>query len=123
MVLERIYLPEARILLSVRSNESVVKWCKDNNVQVYTERNRRFMCRIEFLAALEKPFIDTLKRKYGRKWKEVYEIMDSNNPAELCDYQEDKFESKIVPLAKLKPYRPLSNLAKGFIKSIIQDED
>ena len=123
MVLERIYLPEAKILLSVSSNESVVKWCEDNDVKVYSERNRRFMCRIEFLAALEKPFIAALKSKYGNRWKEVYEIMESNNATDLSEYLDQKNERKMAPLARLKRYKPISDLARGFIRNIIQDED
>lgn len=123
MPLERIYIPEAKLLLSVRSNESVVKWCQDNNVKVYSERNRKFMCRIEFLAALEKPIIESLKRKYGDKWKEVYEIMISNEPADLFEYQEKKIESKMAPLARLKRYKPISDFARNFVRNIIQDED
>jgi len=81
------------------------------------------MCRIEFLAAIEKPFIEFLKRNYGDNWKEVYEIMESNDPVEFCEYQETKIERKSAPLAKLKRYKPISDFARNFIKNIIQDEE
>ena len=123
MVLERIYLPEAKILLSVSSNESVVKWCNDNDVNVYSERNRRFMSRIEFITALEKPFIQSLKIKYGNDWEKVYQVMGTNDPAEVYEFQNHKTERKTAPLYRLKRYKPVSDFAKSFIRNIVEDKE
>ena len=123
MPLERIYIPEAKILLSVRSGEAVGKWCKENDISVYSERNRKFMCRIEFLVALEKPFIQSLKMKYGNKWKEAYQVMETNDPAEVYEFQNHKTERKTAPLYRLKRYKPVSDFAKSFIRNIVQDEE
>ncbi len=122
MVLERIYLADAKALLSVRSNDSVVKWCNDNDVTVFSDRNRRFMSRIEFLTALERPFIQSLKMKYGVEWKEAYQAMETNDPAEVYEFHDHKRERKTAPLYLLKRYKPVSDFAKSFIRNIIQDE-
>ena len=123
MVLERIYLAEAKILLSVSSNDSVVKWCNDNDVKVYSERNRRFMCRIDFMTALERPFIQSLKMKYGDEWKEAYQAMETNDPVEVFEFQDHKNERKTAALYRLKRYKPVSDLAKSFIRNIVQEEE
>ena len=88
MPLERLYFREACQFLAIKSNDALEKWCDANGLKIYIERGRKFLCRIEFLAALEKPFIQSLKKKYGDKWKEMYDIMDTNDTIELLNYQE-----------------------------------
>ena len=122
MPLERIYITEAKMLLSLKSNKALITWCEENDVTIYSERNRKFMCRVEFITALETPFILSLKRKYGRNWKEAYQAMETNDPAEMYEFKEVRFERKTSPLYKLKRYKPVSNFARTFIKNIIQDE-
>ena len=122
MPLERIYTPEAKMLLSLKSNKALITWCEENDVTIYSERNRKFMCRVEFITALETPFILSLKRKYGRNWKEAYQAMETNDPAEMYEFKEVRFERKTSPLYKLKRYKPVSNFARTFIHNIIQGE-
>jgi hypothetical protein len=122
MPLERIYTTEAKMLLSLKSTKALQTWCKVNDVTVYCEHIRKFMCRIEFITALERPFIQSLKNKHGENWKEVYQAMETNDPAELYDFHEVRYERKTSPLYKLKRYKPISNFARTFISNIVQDE-
>ena len=122
MPLERIYTKEAKMLLSLKSNGALIIWCEENDVTIYSERNRKFMCRVEFITALETPIIQSLQRKYGEDWKEAYQAMETNDPAEIYEFREARFERKTSPLYKLKRYKPVSNFAKTFIHNIIQDE-
>ena len=122
MPLERLYTAEAKMLLSLKSNKALITWCEENDVTIYSERNRKFMCRVEFITALETPFIQSLRRKYGGNWKEAYQAMETNDPAELYEFKEVRFERKTSPLYKFKRYKPVSNFAKTFIHNIIEDE-
>lgn len=116
-------MPEAKMLLSVKSSETVRKWCLDNDVTIYSEHNRRFMCRIEFMTALEKPFIESLKMKYGDEWRKAYQVMGTNDPAEVYEFHDHKRERKTAPLYRLKRYKPVSDFAKSFIRNIVQDDE
>ncbi len=122
MPLERIYTTEAKMLLSLKSNKALITWCEENDVAIYSDRNRKFMCRVEFITALETPFIQSLKCKYGESWREVYQAMETNDPAEVYEYKEFRYERKTSPLYKLKRYKPISEFARTFIHNIIQDE-
>jgi hypothetical protein len=122
MPLERIYTTEAKMLLSLKSNKALITWCEGNDVTIYSERNRKFMCRVEFITALEAPFIQSLKGKYGENWRDAYQAMQTNDPAEMYEFKEIRFERKTSPLYKLKHYKPVSDFAKSFIHYIIQDE-
>lgn len=122
MPLERIYTTEAKMLLSLKSNNALIAWCKENDVTIYSERSRKFMCRVEFNTALEAPFIQSLKGKYGENWREAYKAMETNDPAEMYEFKEHRFERKTSPLYKLKHYKPVSDFAKTFIHNVIQDE-
>jgi len=111
------------MLLSVKSSEAVRKWCQENDVTIYSEHNRRFMCRVEFMTELQRPFMQSLKLKYGNNWKEVYQVMQTNDPAELHEFYDRKIERKTAPLYRLKRYKPVSDFAKSFIRNIVQDEE
>jgi hypothetical protein len=95
-----------------------VKWCEINDVRVYAERGRKFTSRIEFLAALERPFIRSLKKKYGSKWREVYQVMETSDAAELVDYQDDSSASIPSPLHEIVRYRPKGIMSKSFLEKI-----
>jgi hypothetical protein len=121
MSLERIYILEACQLLAIKSTKALEKWCNVNDIRIYIERGRKFMCRIEFLSAVERPFIQSLKITYGEKWKEVYRIMETNDSAELIDYQDVKTESTINALNKATRYKPKSLTARRFLQKIQKD--
>lgn len=121
MPLERIYLNEAGQILAIKSTKALEKWCNANGIIIYIERGRKFMCRIEFLSAVERPFIQTLKKAYGDKWKEVYHIMESNDTAELLDYQDIKTVFPIYKSIKTARYKPKSPAAKRFMQEILKD--
>jgi len=121
MPLERIYINEAGQLLNIKSTKALEKWCNANGIRIYIERGRKFMCRIEFLSAVERPFIQSLKKAYGTKWKEVYRIMEANDSAELVDYQDIKIESPINISNITARYKPKSLVAKHFIQRILKD--
>lgn len=118
MPLERIYKSEASQLLAIKSTKALEKWCVSNGVSIYIERGRMFMCRIEFLSAVERPFIQSLKKKYGIKWKEMYHIMETNDAAELADYQDERTDIPDNASNKTVRYKPKSPTAKRFIQAI-----
>jgi len=119
MPLERIYIHEARHFIAVKSTKAIEKWCNANGIKIYIESGRKFLCRIEFLTAVEKPFIQTLKRTYGEKWIEVYHIMETNDTVELSKYPDAGQEPLKIQLTNYKRYKPKSPTAKRFIQGII----
>ena len=121
MPLERIYMNEAGQHLAIKSSKALIKWCDANSIKVYIERGRKFLCRIEFLSAVEKPFIQSLKRQYGANWKEVYEIMESNDTASLVDYQDNNSDSTASKSKYAPVYKPKSPTAKSFLAKILKD--
>jgi hypothetical protein len=121
MPLERIYINEAGQLLAIKSTKALEKWCLANGVSIYIERGRKFMCRIEFLSAVEKPFIQSLKKKYGIRWKEMYHLMEANDTAELADIEDNKTESLNKTSDNTARYKPKSQAAKRFIQAIQKD--
>lgn len=122
MSLERIYITETKQHLALKSIGAVEKWCETNDVRVYIERGRKFMCRIEFLTALERPFIKSLKAKYGENWRKIYQVMETNDPTELSDFQDDNNSSPPNPLNRMIRYRPKSDMAKSFVKKMNQSD-
>ncbi len=122
MPIERLYINEAKQHLALKSIGAVEKWCETNDVRVYIERGRKFMCRIEFLTALERPFIKSLKAKYGENWRKIYQVMETNDPAELSDFKDDNYPSPPNPLNRMIRYRPKSDMAKSFVKKMNQSD-
>lgn len=125
MPLERIYMNEAKELLGLKSIDAVVSWCKSNTVKVFTERSRKFMCRIEFLTALEKPIIDSLILEFGDIWTEVYDVMITNDTRRLNEYKRlnNKVHRKQEERGAISRYNPKSSIARSFSESLnIGDE-
>lgn len=118
MPLERIYIKEAGQFLAVKSTKALEKWCDANGIKIYIESGRKFMCRIEFLSAVERPFILSLKKKYGIKWKEIYHIMETNDTADLVEYQDERTDTSVNATNKTVRYKPKSPAAKRFIQAI-----
>ena len=121
MPLERIYIHEARQLLAIKSTKAIEKWCNANGIRIYIEGGRKFMCRIEFLLAIEKPFIQSLKKVYGTKWKEVYRIMETNDSTELVDYLDINDKLPITISHHTSRYKPKSLAAKRLMQEIQKD--
>jgi hypothetical protein len=121
MPLERLYIKEAGQLLAIKSSNAIEKWCEANGIKIYIERGRKFLCRIEFLSAVERPFIQSLKKTYGAKWKEVYHIMETNDTTELVDYKDVKTESPVCTPVITTRYKPRSPSARRFMQEILKD--
>jgi beta-lactamase regulating signal transducer with metallopeptidase domain len=79
------------------------------------------MCRIEFLVAIEKPFIQTLKRTYGEKWIEFYRLMEANDITALFDYPDVGKEPLKNQVKVITRYKPKSPDAKHFIQGLLND--
>ncbi len=69
-------------LLGYSDLRAVRKWCEQNNVLIIKQGKCEFVIEVNFNEAYEKPFINTLKKKFGDEWETVYRLYkDGNIPA------------------------------------------
>lgn len=51
---------------------TAISWCKRNGVFIFKIGKEKYVNAIEFELGIDKPFIESLKIKHPKNWKEVY---------------------------------------------------
>lgn len=77
--MNKIYLEEIRQELGYASLRDAKKWCVRNNVELYKPAKLFFASEIDFKLAYDKPFINKLKKKFGKDWETIYNFYNSGN--------------------------------------------
>jgi hypothetical protein len=67
-------IEEIKTILGYSDLRTVRKWCIDNNVLIIKQGKTEFVFETNFRLALELPFINKLKKKFGDDWESVYNL-------------------------------------------------
>lgn len=78
-------IKEAGKYLGNIDNRTVIKYCDNNDVQVFPKRTGRgrYVYATEFYAAFHSDLLPYLEKEYGGKAGEAYEAIRSNDPIKL----------------------------------------
>lgn len=104
----RIYLQDVLLKINKKDIRSVIKWCEDNDVNVFSDSSGRFIIVSEFEFAYDRPIIDLYKKRFGGSWLNVYSLAKENN-LHLLDVQDSMSRS-------VGHYEPVSREAHAFLK-------
>ncbi|BBE18627.1 hypothetical protein AQPE_2790 [Aquipluma nitroreducens] len=69
--LDRIYLHDLLPKINKKDIRSAVRWCEENDVNVFLDISGKFIIRSEFEFAYNRPIIERYKIRYGGKNGEI----------------------------------------------------
>lgn len=110
-----IDLKELSEILLMRGIRSVQKWCKRVNIKIQIVGNKSVVHRFLVDMELDKGLITQLKKKYPKKWEELYKCYVDNDRLGYLLLLEDNPELNIGNISKT--VTPMSNTAKDFANS------
>lgn len=79
----------------MKTTAAAANWCLASDVSIHKIRNKNVVVEYEFRIVLDKPLIDSLKKKHGTRWEEYYTAYDSENV--LNYYRLKKVEERHEP--------------------------
>ena len=106
--LDRIYLHDVLLKINKKDIRTAVRWCEENDVNVFSDTSGKFIIRSEFELAYNRPIIELYKNKYGAEWLKVYNLSKENNLHIL--------ESSDNSSKSTNSYKPISREAQDFLK-------
>ncbi len=106
--LDRIYLHDVLSKINKKDIRTAIKWCEENDVNVFSDTSGKFIIRSEFELAYNRPIIELYKKKYGNEWLKVYSLCKENNLHIL--------ESSDNSSKSTNSYKPISREAQDFLK-------
>ena len=107
--LDRIYLHDVLLKINKKDIRTAVRWCEENDVNVFSDTSGKFIIRSEFELAYNRPIIEVYKKKYGAEWLKVYSLCKENNLHFL--------ESSDNSSKSANSYKPISREAQDFLKN------
>ena len=107
--LDRIYLHDVLSKINKKDIRTAIRWCEENDVNVFSDVSGKFVIRSEFEFAYNRPIIELYKNRYGDQWLEVYNLSKENN-LHLLESSDNSAKSKIT-------YQPTSQEAQNFLKN------
>jgi hypothetical protein len=107
--LDRIYLHDVLSKINKKDIRTAVRWCEENDVNVFSDISGKFIIRSEFELAYNRPIIELYKKKYGDEWLKVYSLCKENNLHLL--------ESSDNSSSSANSYKPISREAQDFLKN------
>lgn len=108
--LSRIYINDLLSLINKKDIRSVNSWCRKNHVEIYQDSSGKFVIEAEFSYAYNLPVVSKYKEKYGKNWKQMYELCIENKL-----YLADEHDERSTHFVR---YQPKSKAAIDFLKSI-----
>ena len=106
--LDRIYLHDVLSKINKKDIRTAVRWCEENDVNVFSDTSGKFIIRSEFELAYNRPIIEVYKKKYGDQWLKVFNLSKENNLHIL--------ESSDNSSKSTNSYKPISREAQDFLK-------
>ena len=106
--LDRIYLHDVLLKINKKDIRTAVRWCEENDVNVFSDTSGKFIIRSEFELAYNRPIIEVYKKKYGDQWLKVFNLSKENNLHIL--------ESSDNSSKSTNSYKPISREAQDFLK-------
>lgn len=85
--MKHLHLKELLEQLGYRDIRSVRKWCARHGVFIVRQGKDEFVIESDFKKAIEIPFINNLKKQYGKDWEEVYRLHQEGNVLGLTALQ------------------------------------
>lgn len=92
--MKRLLLKELLTRLGYVDMRSVRKWCKKNEVFVIRHGKDEFVFESDFKKAFEIPFINHLKKQFGKDWEEAYHLHAEENVLGLTLLQPSTFSPR-----------------------------
>jgi len=116
--MEILFLKEIAHILYFKDYRSVIKWCSNNGVKVFTDSNfkRKYVLKLQFESARLKNIICHLKATYKENWTHVFNAIQTNDLAKYI-----KFEGNTLVSKTNSNYKPSGNHEQNFL-SILQNE-
>jgi len=105
--MQRLYLNAIGSLINKKDARTIKKWCKTNQLDLYTDSSGIFAYKQEFDIVYDLPLIKRLKVVYGDKWDAMYKVYKDGELHKLIDME---------PVKKAR-YIPQGNIAKKINKS------
>lgn len=103
-------------VLGVTDIRTAVSWCKRNGIFIFKIGREKYVNKIEFELAIDKPFIESLRIKYLENWKDVYSAIKKGEYRTILDQ-----ELQTNQLNKLKFVAP-GRSGNNFIKKITKQK-
>ena len=107
--LDRIYLHDVLLKINKKDIRTAVRWCEENDVNVFSDISGKFIIRSEFELAYNRPIIELYKNRYGDQWLKVYNLSRENN-LHLLESSDNSSKST-------NNYKPISREAQDFLKN------
>jgi len=107
--LDRIYLNDVLLKIDKTDIRTAIKWCEDNDVNVFSDKSGKFIIQSEFDFAYNRPIIELYKKRYGDQWLKVYNL-SKENKLHLLETSDNSSRSN-------NSYKPLSREAQDFLKN------
>ena len=105
------------VLLNLKSTDlrTARKWCVKNDVEIIKQGKNEFVFETEFKEVLERPFINKLKRKFGKEWESVYKLYAEGNILALNILQN-------MPTVNYKTYKPGNEIISKYLSKYENNE-
>ncbi len=112
--MKHLLLKELLEQLGYRDIRSVRKWCAKNGVFIVRQGKDEFVIESDFNKAFEIPFINNLKKNYGKDWEEVYRLHQEGNVIGLTALQTS------VPVYR-KTFKTENNIVSKYLNKYERD--
>ncbi len=110
-----IDLKQLSEILLMRGIRSVKNWCETAGIKIQTVGNKSVVHRFLVDMELDKSLITQLKKKYPKKWEDLYRCYTDNDRLGYLILLEDNPELNIRNIAST--VNPMSDTAKAFANS------
>jgi hypothetical protein len=107
--LDRIYLHDVLLKINKMDIRTALKWCEDNDVNVFSDTSGKFVIQAEFELAYNRPIVELYKKRYGEQWRNVYTLSKENN-LHLLESSDNSSRSS-------NNYKPISREAQNFLNN------
>ena len=116
MKIETITVKEAMAELKViKDLRTMKKWCRENKVEIFSDNTgRRYLYRLQFEYALERPLVRYLKKEYGKEWYKAYLSYKQHDIRMLVELEEGNKNPTLYP----NDYKPKGIHEKKFLQSL-----
>ncbi len=106
--MKKIAINELKATLNYKDLRAVRKWCIENDVLIIKHGKNEFVFETAFIEVFERPFINKLKRKFGKIWESAYRLYKDGNIPALNMLQE-------TPLVVGKSYKPKNTIVNDYL--------
>jgi hypothetical protein len=98
-----IQLDEVGDKLFLKNRNAIRKWLKEKGIGIYPRGKKYFVSEIEVDYELNKPYVESLRRKSPNNWKDLFKVICKDET--LYEYTLFLLEEEPIfnPLTRVKP--------------------